>query len=622
MNSYGEMFDLICEYFRAYAASGYDADAADAFAAALADAPERLHGLFETFDCNGFERAAAAIGFAVTQDARLAVESERLTPQLLCAMLLGSDSVVECAALFHEDGVLYRLFDGIGATGAARMMLRRSILDYILHGEASRTYLRLLAPPDMAEADAHVRAAAEAITSALTGSDDMPLIIDVCGQPGIGRRTALRLASAACGVPFAVVTERGAALECAELAALSALHGALPVFCPKEALPADLLAAMAERMGAVLVVTEEPMDAEISDADVVPVRITLPSAAAQSEIWRRKSAAYHVAQEVDFREIAMEFSLPPGGIDKALRFAARNARGGVIGEAEIKRGCYDSVGSHMGSKAIEVGCAFGWDDLVLPPHSKKLLRTVCDYVRYGCTVYEKWRFGEKLPYGRGVSMIFSGPPGTGKTMAAQVIAGELSLSLYRVNLAGVVSKYIGETEKNLGEIFERAKKSRVVLFFDEADVLFGKRTEVRDSNDKYSNMEAAFLLQKIEEYSGIAILATNFVQNFDEAFKRRVKFLVEFPFPGKEERAEIWRRVFPAEAPLAQIDFDYLMENFELSGSNIKNIAVHSAFLAAADGAGAIGMQHVVAALKNEFTKSGKSFTRAEAGEYSYYLDE
>ena len=219
-------------------------------------------------------------------------------------------------------------------------------------------------------------------------------------------------------------------------------------------------------------------------------------------------------------------------------------------------------------------------------------------------------------------MIFSGPPGTGKTMAAQVIAGELSLSLYRVNLAGVVSKYIGETEKNLSEIFERAKKSRVVLFFDEADVLFGKRTEVRDSNDKYSNMEAAFLLQKIEEYSGIAILATNFVQNFDEAFKRRVKFLVEFPFPGKVQRAEIWQRVFPPEAPLGTLDFDYLVENFELSGSNIKNIAVHSAFLAASDGEGVIGMKHVVAALKNEYAKSGKSFTRAEAGEYSYYLDE
>ena len=139
MNSYRDMFDLIFEYFRAYAASGYDADAADAFAAALSDAPERLRGLFETFSCNGFERAAAAIGFAVTQDARLAAESERLTPQLLCAMLLGSDSTAECAALFHEDGVLYRLFDGVGARGSARMTLRRSILDFILHGEASRT---------------------------------------------------------------------------------------------------------------------------------------------------------------------------------------------------------------------------------------------------------------------------------------------------------------------------------------------------------------------------------------------------------------------------------------------------------------------------------------------------
>ncbi|MBO6301733.1 MAG: ATP-binding protein [Ruminiclostridium sp.] len=219
-------------------------------------------------------------------------------------------------------------------------------------------------------------------------------------------------------------------------------------------------------------------------------------------------------------------------------------------------------------------------------------------------------------------MIFTGPPGTGKTMAAQIIAAELGLDIYRISLANVVSKYIGETEKNLDEIFEKAKKSKVVLFFDEADVLFSKRTEVKDSNDKYSNMESAFLLQKIEEYSGIVILATNLVQNFDEAFKRRMKLMIDFPFPDAARRAEMWKRALPDKLPLDSIDFDYLVNSFELSGSNIKNIALHSAFLAAADGSRAVTMKHIIAALRNEYSKSGKAFTRAEAGEYFYYIDE
>ena len=201
----------------------------------------------------------------------------------------------------------------------------------------------------------------------------------------------------------------------------------------------------------------------------------------------------------------------------------------------------------------------------------------------------------KSPTGGGISVIFAGPPGTGKTMAAQVMASELCLDLYRIELPAVVSKYIGETEKNLEEIFEQASKSQVILFFDEADVLFSKRTEVRDSNDKYSNMEAAFLLQKMEEYEGITVLATNFLQNFDEAFKRRMKFIIDFPFPGPEERRQIWRQAFPAEVPVdGELDFDFLAGAFELSGSNIKNSVLHAAFLAAASGE-AVSMRHVIA---------------------------
>jgi SpoVK/Ycf46/Vps4 family AAA+-type ATPase len=245
-----------------------------------------------------------------------------------------------------------------------------------------------------------------------------------------------------------------------------------------------------------------------------------------------------------------------------------------------------------------------------------MLKTACDQVRYKHTVYNQWGFGAKLPYGRGLSLLFSGSPGTGKTMGAQVVAGELKLELYKVDLAGVVSKYIGETEKNLEDIFREAAKSQAVLFFDEADVLFNKRTEVKDALDKYSNMEAAFMLQKIEEYEGVCVLATNFLQNFDEAFKRRLKFIVEFPFPNQEYRYKLWQSVFPARTPLGgDLDYDYLARRFELSGSSIKNIAVNAAFMAAA-GSKQIGMKEILQALRHELAKSGKSLSPEELGEY------
>ena len=259
---------------------------------------------------------------------------------------------------------------------------------------------------------------------------------------------------------------------------------------------------------------------------------------------------------------------------------------------------------------------------MLPVHSKELLQAACDQVRLRHKVFDGWGFGRKMPYGKSVSMIFTGSPGTGKTMAAQIVAKELGMDIYRISLANVVSKYIGETEKNLNEIFDNAKQSHVILFFDEADALFSRRTEVKDSNDKYSNMEAAFLLQKIEEFSGVVILATNLVQNFDEAFKRRMRFIIDFPFPDADRRRELWKRAFPKKAPLGNIDFEFLVSHYELSGSNIRNIALHSAFPAASGTEEPIGMKHIMAALRNEYAKSGKAFTRVEAGEYYSCLTE
>jgi len=208
-------------------------------------------------------------------------------------------------------------------------------------------------------------------------------------------------------------------------------------------------------------------------------------------------------------------------------------------------------------------------------------------------------------------MLFFGPPGTGKTMCAEVIAHELRLDVYRIDLSQIISKYIGETEKNLDHIFTAAENSNAILFFDEADALFGKRSEVRDSHDRYANIEISYLLQKMEEYQGVSILATNLRQNLDEAFVRRLQAIVEFPFPDEEHRQRIWQLAFPREAPLGDdVEFEGLAREVRLAGGNIKNMAVAAAFFAAADG-GTIHMPHLVQAARREHQKLGRTWNEA-----------
>ena len=235
-----------------------------------------------------------------------------------------------------------------------------------------------------------------------------------------------------------------------------------------------------------------------------------------------------------------------------------------------------------------------------------LLREICNHVKYRDRVYGDWGFGRKLALGKGLAVLFAGPSGTGKTMAAGIIAAELGLDLYKIDLSTVISKYIGETEKNLSRVFEEAETSNAILFFDEADALFGKRSEVRDSHDRYANVEVGYLLQRMEEYEGVAILATNLRKNMDDAFVRRLHFTVDFPFPDEEDRHRIWKGIWPQDTPLdATIDLDLLASRYEVAGGNIKNIAVAAAFLAADEGE-VVRMSHVIQATLREYQKTGK----------------
>lgn len=270
------------------------------------------------------------------------------------------------------------------------------------------------------------------------------------------------------------------------------------------------------------------------------------------------------------------------------------------------------TGHELSRLARKVRPRHTWTDIVLPANQIELLHDVCDHAKHWHTVFGAWGFDRKLSLGKGLNVLFSGPPGTGKTMAAEVLASDLQLDLYKIDLSQVVSKYIGETERNLDRVFTAAENSNAILFFDEADALFGKRSEVKDSHDRYANIEIGYLLQKMEEYEGIAILATNVKQHIDEAFVRRMQAIVEFPFPEEAERRRVWEAAFPEEAPVGEdVDFGALARAVRLSGGNIKNIARSAAFLAAADG-GVISMPHLVKASHREYQKLGRTWSENE----------
>jgi SpoVK/Ycf46/Vps4 family AAA+-type ATPase len=253
-----------------------------------------------------------------------------------------------------------------------------------------------------------------------------------------------------------------------------------------------------------------------------------------------------------------------------------------------------------------------WDDLVLPALQIQTLHDIAAHVRQRAQVYNTWGFSTKSARGLGISALFAGASGTGKTMAAEVLANELRLDLYRIDLSQVVSKYIGETEKNLRRVFDAAEEGGAILLFDEADALFGKRSEVKDSHDRYANIEVSYLLQRMESYRGLAILTTNMKQALDPAFLRRIRFVVQFPFPDAVQRAEIWRRVFPTATPTRGLNVDKLAR-LNMAGGNIRNIALNAAFLAADTGE-PVSMTHLLRAARSEYAKLEKPLTEAEIG--------
>jgi SpoVK/Ycf46/Vps4 family AAA+-type ATPase len=355
--------------------------------------------------------------------------------------------------------------------------------------------------------------------------------------------------------------------------------------------------------------SREPL--RLRERAAVRLDVRRPSAAEQRELWRDSlgTRAEQLNGQVDV--LVGQFNFSAQEIASVVREAA--ADGSWEFEIdELWDMCRGQARPRLDDLAQRITSTAAWDDLVLPPRQLDTLREIAVHVRRRATVQEVWGFSAKSARGQGISALFAGTSGTGKTMAAEVLSGELQLDLYRIDLSAVVSKYIGETEKNLRRVFDAAESGSAILLFDEADALFGKRSEVKDSHDRYANIEVSYLLQRMEAYRGLAILTTNLKSALDSAFMRRIRFAVDFPFPDTAQRTEIWRRVFPAATPTRELDVTRLAR-LNVAGGNIHNIALHAAYRAA-DSGEPVRMEHLLWAARAEYAKLEKPLSEAEIG--------
>lgn len=352
----------------------------------------------------------------------------------------------------------------------------------------------------------------------------------------------------------------------------------------------------------------EPIDVN-RQRRMLRLSFAIPDYHERYAVWEGAISNYQTGlQPADIEETSAKFGFTRAQIARAVQTAVdlAQSRGEVVQKADLYAGAQAHANLQLGSLAKRIVPRFGWDDLILPPEQMTQLREMSLRLRYSHVVQNEWGFGEAMPNSSGISALFAGDSGTGKTLSAEVIAKDLGLVMYKIDLSAVVSKYIGETEKNLSTIFTTAQSSNAILFFDEADALFGKRSEVKDARDRYANIEIAYLLQQIESYDGVVIMATNFRQNLDDAFTRRLDFLVDFPFPDAEYRKRLWEAHFPPRTPMAaDVDFAEVAERYRLAGGNIRNVALAAAYLAAANGR-VVTRDHIRSAVRREHQKMGR----------------
>ena len=366
--------------------------------------------------------------------------------------------------------------------------------------------------------------------------------------------------------------------------------------------------------GIVFSYSSEPL--RLHQKAVLTWDVATPTAQEQQRLWQAALGETAAQLNGQLINVVSQFSLGPAQIQSASRWVLNNRSADPENQtAEVLtpmlwQACRMQSRSRLDDLAQRIETVATWDDLVLPPGQTQTLQEIADHVRQRGKVYEAWGFGNKGKRGLGISALFAGPSGTGKTLAAEVLAQALALDLYRIDLSSVVSKYIGETEKNLRQIFDAADAGGVILLFDEADALFGKRSEVKDAHDRHANIEVSYLLQRMEAYRGLAILTTNLKKSLDQAFLRRIRFVVPFPFPDVEQRREIWQKVFPPQTPTEGLE-QHKLARLKIAGGNIRNIAMNAAFLAATQQQ-PVQMYHLLRAAQGEYAKLEKSLAETE----------
>ncbi|MEW1659480.1 ATP-binding protein [Streptomyces sp. NPDC093707] len=487
-------------------------------------------------------------------------------------------------------------------------------LDARLHGRLRRTVPPATLPP------AYETAAGRVAAGWAGAGPDAPLRVELVGGELRSRADIAAAAARRSGLGLYAMAAEDVPTDPAERDRLSRLWQREAILLP---------AALLVEVGELDREQHAAVDAFIAGAAVPLVvagpdprrtghprgeRVTVPKLSDEEQLGLWTDAFTGIPEITDrqLTSLVAQFQLPPHVVRSAAASVRRDlpAAGGTgaaelawrAGLTEARMGL-DELGRRIEPRA-------GWDDLVLADRQLRILQEVVAHVRQRATVYQDWGFAKALRNGLGVTALFAGGSGTGKTLAAEVMAKELGLDLFLIDLSQVVSKYIGETEKNLSRVFDAAERGGALLLFDEADALFGKRSEVKDSHDRYANLEVSYLLMRMEAYRGLAVLTTNMKKALDSAFLRRIRFVVDFPFPTERERAEIWRRVLPAQAPTKGID-PSLLAQLTVAGGSIRNIALSGAFLAAEEG-DRLQMRHMLAAARTEYLKLERSLTPSE----------
>lgn len=380
----------------------------------------------------------------------------------------------------------------------------------------------------------------------------------------------------------------------------------------------QIAAFISEMQVPVIVTCDSPPVLDIP-RKVVRLALEAPLHEEQKRVWNYALSRHGLMVNGYADRLSTQFRLTSSmihaAVEDALTYVEAEVKNDSINEL-LWDACRRQAQPGLSELAQRIETLHSWDDIVLPESQKEMLRSIVTHIEQRHVVYETWGYGADSR-GIGTSVIFAGGSGTGKTLAAEIVASALRLDLYRIDLSGVVSKYIGETEKNLRRIFTAAEQGGAILLFDEADALFGKRSEVRDSHDRYANIEVSYLLQQMESYRGLAILTTNMLDNFDRAFLRRVRFIIQFPFPTAEQRHAIWERAFPPQAPTSRLDYAKL-SRLNITGGNIRNIALNAAFLAAGRGE-EINMKHLLRSAASEYAKLEKPLPDADVKDWWRY---